>query len=96
MNVPTSVDAVVCVQLVFQAELFGTVLTLVWLPRFVLLMGLLLGNITGSIETTSPTGLICAEKNKTHLRIFINSNWSKKIVFLDMFNIHVQLKWVLC
>lgn len=65
MNVLTSVDAMVCVQLVFQAELFGTVQTLVRLPRFVLLlMGLLLGIIAGSSETTSSTGLICAEKRK--------------------------------
>lgn len=62
VNVLTGVDTVVCVQLMFQAELFGTVLTLVWLPRFVLLLtGLLLGNSAGFNETTSSTGLICAE-----------------------------------
>lgn len=74
VNVLTSVNAVVCVQLMFQAELFGTVLTLVRLPRLVLLpTGLLLGNIAASSETTSSTGLICAEKKKTQLRISINS-----------------------
>lgn len=65
-NVLTGVDAEVCVQLVFQAKLFGTVLALVWLPCFVpLLTGLLLRNVPGSIETTSSTGLICADKKTT-------------------------------
>lgn len=38
VNELTGVDAVVCVQLVFQTKPFGTVLTLVLLPRFVLLL----------------------------------------------------------
>lgn len=67
MNVLTGVDTVVRVQLMFQAELFGTVLTLVWLARFVLLLtGLLLGNSAGFNETTSSTGLICAEKKRKY------------------------------
>lgn len=71
MNVLTGVDAVVCVQLMFQAELFGTVLTLVRLPRLVLLlMGLLLGNIAASSETTSSTGLICAGKKENTAQNF--------------------------
>lgn len=65
MNVLTGVDAEVCVQLVFQAKLFGAVLALVWLPCFVfLLTGLWLRHVPGSIETTSSTGLICADKKK--------------------------------
>lgn len=65
VNVLTSVDAVVRVQLVFQTELFGAVLTLMRFPRFVfLLTGLLPGDIAGSSERTSSTGLTCAEKNK--------------------------------
>lgn len=64
VNVLTGVDTVVCVQLMFQAERFGTVLTLVWLPHFVLLLtGMLLGR-AGSGETTSSTGLFCAEKKE--------------------------------
>lgn len=83
MNVLTGVDAVVCVQLVFQAELFGTVLTLMRLPCFVLqLTGLLPGNIAGSSERTSSTGLTCAEKKKkTQLRISINSQENSVLFF---------------
>lgn len=63
MNELTGVDAEVCVQLVFQAKLFGTVLTLVRLPCFgPLLTGLLLRHVPRSIETTSSTGLICGQK----------------------------------
>lgn len=63
VNGLTGVDAEVCVQLVFQAKLFGTVLALVWLPCFVpLLTGLLLHHVPGSIETASSTGLVCADK----------------------------------
>lgn len=90
-NVLTGVDAEVCVQLVFQAKLFGTVLALVRLPCFVpLLTGLLLRHVPGSIETTSSTGLICADKKNPvdlHLRgekhfSSINSKRSRKIMGL--------------
>lgn len=88
MNVLTSVDAEVCVQLVLQAKLFGTVLALMWLPCFVpLLTGLLLRHVPGSFETTSSTGLICAVKKTTltvHqcLRGSINGKRSRKIMGL--------------
>lgn len=66
MNELTGVDAEVCVQLVFQAKLFGTVLALVWLPCFVpLLTGLWLHRVPGSIQTTSSTGFVCADKKTT-------------------------------
>lgn len=88
----TGVDAEVCVQLVFQAKLLGTVLALVWLPCFVpLLTGLLLCNVPGSVETTSSTGLICVDKkNNANSRLTpqrgkkhfssINSKRSRKIM----------------
>lgn len=63
VNVLTGVDAVVCVQLVFQAKLFGAVLALMRLPCFVPLQEMgLLHHIPSSIKTTFSTGLICAGK----------------------------------
>lgn len=89
MNVLTGVDAVVCVQLVFQAKLFGAVLALMRLPCFVLLRESgLLHHIPSSTEATFSTGLICAGKTplmvNSHLRgqkvSSINSKRSRKIV----------------
>lgn len=62
-GVLTGVNSVVCVQLVFQAELFGTVLALVgFVSSVVLLIGrwLTLHHISSSTQPTPCAGLTCA------------------------------------
>lgn len=68
---PTGVNSVVRIQLVFQTELLGTMLALVgFFPAVFLSMGLwfMLWNGSSSTEQTPCTSLTCAEKQDVENR----------------------------